>query len=235
VHCSAFHAFISIHLVNHLRNGLSMFLSPFPRDPLSVPGIGMATTTTRHPLTKRNLAILDRLLQSVSSYCSCIRVQRGPNCEFLQKHTSETITSWAEKVISEEQMHLLCTQPATSLDGMHPPAGDDATDLKVERDMAMFVQSARSLPTEDTKRTDVDSSKVIEVETSRPFMCLESPLERYLTPGSSEPSHFSRSALAHVGLQYGDMEGKKERAEMARGHVEVARDNALQAREQAGK
>ncbi|KAL3430488.1 hypothetical protein BDV09DRAFT_189246 [Aspergillus tetrazonus] len=175
----------------------------------------MATTTTRHPLTKRNLAILDRLLQN--------------------KHTSETITSWAEKVISEEQMHLLCIQPATSLDGMHPSAGDDATDLNAERDMAMFVQSARSLPTVDTTRTDVDSSKVIEVETSRPFMCLESPLERYLTPGSSEPSHFSRSALAHVGLQYGDMEGKKERAEIARGHVEVARDNALQAREQAGK
>ncbi|KAL4765544.1 uncharacterized protein BDW70DRAFT_65162 [Aspergillus foveolatus] len=215
VHCSAFHAFISIHLVNHLRNGLSMFLSHFPRDPLSVPGIGMATTTTRHPLTKRNLAILDRLLQN--------------------KHTSETITSWAEKVISEEQIHLLCTQPATSLDDMHPPAGDDATYLNVERDMDIFVQPARSLPPVDTTRTDVDSSKVIEVDVSRPFMCLESPLERYLTPGSSEPSHFSRSALAHVGLQFGDMEGKKERAEIARGHVEVARDNALQAREQAGK
>ncbi|KAL4988313.1 hypothetical protein BDW68DRAFT_177037 [Aspergillus falconensis] len=175
----------------------------------------MATTTTRHPLTKRNLAILDRLLQN--------------------KHTSETITSWAEKVISEEQMHLLCTQQATSLDGIHMPIGDKAINPNIECDVAIFAQPAGTLPTADTTRTDVDSPKVIKLQAPRPFMCLESPLERYLTPGSSEPSHFSRSALAHVGLQYGDMEGKRERAEIARGHVEVARDNALQAREQAGK
>ncbi|KAL6240173.1 hypothetical protein BDW75DRAFT_235994 [Aspergillus navahoensis] len=169
----------------------------------------MATTTTRHPLTKRNLTILDRLLQN--------------------KHTSETITSWAEKVISEEQMHLLCTQPAISLDGMHTPIGDN------ECDMSIFFPPARAIPTAETTRTDVDSSQVIKAQTPRLFMCLESPLERYLTPGSSEPSHFSRSALALMGLQYGDMEGKRERAEIARGHVEVARDNAHQAREQAGK
>ncbi|KAL4996396.1 hypothetical protein BDV10DRAFT_187189 [Aspergillus recurvatus] len=149
----------------------------------------MATTTTRHPLTKRNLAILDRLLQN--------------------KHTSETITSWAEKVISEEQMHLLCTQPATPLDGMHIPIVEKAINPNIECDMAIFAQPTPTLPTADKTRTDVDSSHVIKVQTPRPFMCLESPLERYLTPGSSEPSHFSRSALAHVGLQYGDMRGKK--------------------------
>ncbi|KAL4980582.1 hypothetical protein BDW66DRAFT_147016 [Aspergillus desertorum] len=175
----------------------------------------MATTTTQHPLTKRNLAILDRLLQN--------------------KHASEKVTSWAEKVISEEQMQLFCTKPPTTLDGMQLPTGDKVIDPNIECDMAIFAQPARSHRTADTTRTDVDSSQLIKVQTPRPFMCLESPLERYLTPGSSEPNHFSRLALAHVELRYGDMEGKRERAEIARGHVEVVRDNALQAREQAGK
>ncbi|RDW86715.1 uncharacterized protein DSM5745_03357 [Aspergillus mulundensis] len=172
----------------------------------------MSATTTRHPLTKRNLAILDRLLQS--------------------KHTTGPITSWAEKVISEEQLQLLCSQPRTALSGKSLLTGDSTTETTIERDMDLSTQGVRIPSIAAT--TTTDPFKIFE-DGQRPFMCLESPLERYLTPGSSEPSYFSRSALAQVGLQYGDMEGKRERADIARGHLETVRDNALQAREQAGK
>ncbi|KAL4901358.1 hypothetical protein BDW74DRAFT_181929 [Aspergillus multicolor] len=175
----------------------------------------MSATSTRHPLTKRNLAILDRLLQN--------------------KHTTGTITSWAEKVISEEQLQLLCSQPSTNVSGTSLLTGDSTNDTTVERDIGRPTQGVRLPSTDATTTTGTDPFKIFEGDGQRPFMCLESPLERYLTPGSSEPSYFSRSALAQVGLQYGDMEGKRERAHIARGHAETVRDNALQAREQAGK
>ncbi|KAL4921774.1 hypothetical protein BDW62DRAFT_96173 [Aspergillus aurantiobrunneus] len=169
----------------------------------------MATTSTatRKPLTKRNLAIHDQLLQT--------------------QPATEAITSWVENIILEEQTHLFCSQLSASLSDMHLGAGD--TDI--ERDMDRLDQRIRTTPTAAT--TNRDNLKILERQ--RPFMYLETPQERFLTPGSSDPSYFSRPAMAHMGIQYGSMEGRKQREDVARGHLEAIRDNALQARDTPGK
>ncbi|KAL4779387.1 hypothetical protein BJX76DRAFT_91072 [Aspergillus varians] len=167
----------------------------------------MATIATRKPLTKRNLEVHDQLLQS--------------------HKVTETITSWVEKVILEEQTHLLCSQLGIFLTDLHLHAGD--TDI--ERDMDRLDQRIRTSSTAAT--TDMEHLELFEQQ--RPFMYLESPLERFLTPGSSDPSYFSRPTLAYVGIQYGSMEGSKERADMVRDHVEATKDKAIQARNTSGR
>jgi hypothetical protein len=90
----------------------------------------------------------------------------------------------------------------------------------IERDMDRLGQRISST----AATTELDSLKIFEQH--RPFMYLETPLERFLTPGSSDPSYFSRPTLAHMGVQYGSMEGAKERSDIARGHVKAIRDKA---------
>lgn len=56
--------------------------------------------------------------------------------------------------------------------------------------------------------------------------CLESPLERFLTPdGCSDTPYFARWALAQIGLPFGGMEGMEERKKMAEVNVLVTRGN----------
>ncbi|KAL4879588.1 hypothetical protein BJY04DRAFT_219930 [Aspergillus karnatakaensis] len=155
----------------------------------------MASTVTRHPLTQRNLAIHTRLLQA-------------------QQIATEKITSWAEEVIMEEQTQLVYSQLGASISDAPP----NTKDKDIERQMDRLDQRISSA----AATTDLESLKVFEQQ--RPFMYLETPVERFLTPGSSDPSYFSRPTLAHIGLRFGNMEGAKERADMARAHVKAIRD-----------
>ncbi|KAL2835085.1 hypothetical protein BDW59DRAFT_3045 [Aspergillus cavernicola] len=159
----------------------------------------MAATVTRQPLTKDNLTLHDQLLQN--------------------HHATEEISSWVERVIIEEQTHLLYAHQRTSISNMHVHGGDNT----IERDTDPLDQRLQIPST--AAATDLDNTKLFKQQ--RPFMFLESPLERFLTPGSSDPTYFSRPALAHMGVQYGSMEGLKERSDITRGHVKKVRDRAL--------
>lgn len=53
-------------------------------------------------------------------------------------------------------------------------------------------------------------------------MCLEGPLERFLTPdGCSGPSYYTRPALEGMGLSFGSMDGKEERKQIAQQRADV--------------
>ncbi|KAL4926944.1 uncharacterized protein BDV17DRAFT_138918 [Aspergillus undulatus] len=165
----------------------------------------MATTYARHPLTKYNLAIHDRLLED--------------------QHATDAITAWVDKVILEEQNHLFCSQMGVALSDMRLSAGASNANSHIEQEMERIGEGVKL--SSSTGPTGGGPLKIFEQQ--RPLTYLESPLERYLTPGSSDPSYFSRPTMAHGGSQYGSMEGRKERRDMVRGHVEVVKENALKA------
>ncbi|KAL3482492.1 hypothetical protein BJX99DRAFT_252745 [Aspergillus californicus] len=165
----------------------------------------MASAAVRQPLTERNLAIHEQKIQS-------------------QIHATEPVSLWVEQVIAEEQTHLYCAQQNASTFGNPVPASK----ASIERGMNLLDQGKMVSSTAPT--TDVEGCK-----QQRPFMFLASPLDRFLTPGSSDPSYFSRPALAHMGIRYGGMEGAKERSDIARGHVEMIKERARCARDTSSK
>ncbi|KAI9376300.1 hypothetical protein BJX61DRAFT_538998 [Aspergillus egyptiacus] len=161
----------------------------------------MASAATRVPLTQRNLAIHEQLLKS-------------------EQHATEAVSAWVERVIQEERTHLFCAQKSTSMTEVHL----HVCDTNIERDMNLLDQGIQLSST--VASTDLESTKLFKQQ--RPFMFLHSPLDRFLTPGSSDPSYFSRPALAQMGIRYGSMEGSKERSEIALGHVRAVQDRAAQ-------
>lgn len=57
-------------------------------------------------------------------------------------------------------------------------------------------------------------------------MCLETPLERFLTPDAcSDTSYFARLALTQMGTSFSCMEGREQRSKKAKENVLAARRN----------
>lgn len=124
---------------------------------------------------------------------------------------------WLEKVIAEEQTHRSSSRMSKTLSGMQLRAGDADIDDYLD----CLEQGMRSSFTAAT--TDADHLKMFEQQ--RPFMYIETPLERFLTPGSSDPSYFSRPTLANMGFRY----EAKERTDLVCGHVKATDEKALHA------
>ncbi|KAL4949041.1 hypothetical protein BDW69DRAFT_175247 [Aspergillus filifer] len=171
----------------------------------------MASIASQQPLTKHNLAIHEQLLQA-------------------QHTNTDEIASWVDSVILEEQTHLFCSQMGATLAGMHPEA--EPTAENTEHKTGHLVEQDQIPST--TTSTDFKPLKIFEHQ-HRSLMYPESPLERFLTPGSSDPSYFSRTTLAHVGLQFGSMEARKKRSDSAKGHVEAVKENAFRAQSPEGR
>ncbi|KAL4960747.1 uncharacterized protein BDV14DRAFT_136919 [Aspergillus stella-maris] len=171
----------------------------------------MASIASQQPLTKHNLAIHEQLLQA-------------------QNTATDEIALWVDKVILEEQTHLFCSQMGTTLSAMHLEAEPTTKTTEYKTDQ---LSEQCQIPSTTTS-TDFKPLKIFE-QQQRFLMYPESPLERFFTPGSSDPSYFSRTTLAHVGLQFGSMESRKERVDMAKGHVEAAKENAFRAQSPEGR
>lgn len=54
---------------------------------------------------------------------------------------------------------------------------------------------------------------------------IDDPIQRFLTPGSSEPSLFARPALNALNMSIGSMEGIEERERVARANADDVRAN----------
>ncbi|EYE99274.1 uncharacterized protein EURHEDRAFT_374335 [Aspergillus ruber CBS 135680] len=139
--------------------------------------------------------------------------------EFLQRQESNTKTvPWAEKVIKDEQIHQFYSQShQRTLERRHP---QDAI-----RDIHLAATSI--------SRTDpsIGSLKLFEPQQG---MCLEEPLERFLTPdGCGGPD--ARAALREMGYSFGSMDGREERKQIAQQRAETvvkmkARERAVDSR-----
>lgn len=119
------------------------------------------------------------------------------------------------QVVAEEQIHPSSSRMNKSLSDMQLRAGD----ADIDDYLACLEQGMRSSFTAAT--TDADHLKMFEQQ--RPFMYIETPLERFLTPGSSDPSYFSRPTLANMGFRY----EAKERTDLVPGHVKATNEKAL--------
>ena len=119
--------------------------------------------------------------------------------------------SWAEKVIKQEQIHLFFRH--YQVDGFDPLARIGGSPKHPDEASPMeFIQGH-----------PVTSLKLFE---EREGMCLESPLERFLTPdGCSDTWYFAQLALARQEIPFGSMEGMRKRMEMARTNVLAAENN----------
>lgn len=90
-------------------------------------------------------------------------------------------------------------------------------------DIALDIER---LTTDTTLMPDA-SLKVFEPAQG---MSLESPLERFLTPGGcSAPSYFVGSAMQQIGFRLGNMNEKYERKRIARENVALVVRNGVQA------
>lgn len=102
-----------------------------------------------------------------------------------------------------------------------------AGDVDIDDYLDCLEQGMRSSSTAAT--TEADHLKMFEHQ--RPFMYIETPLERYLTPGSSDPSYISRPTLANMGFRY----GAKKSTDMTRDHVKATKEEVLHAPETSSR
>lgn len=102
-----------------------------------------------------------------------------------------------------------------------------AGDVDIDDYLDCLEQGMRSSFTAAT--ADADYLKMFEQQ--RPFMYIETPLERYLTPGSSDPCYFSRPTLANMGFRY----GAKRSTDMTRDHVKATKEEVLHAPETSSR
>ncbi|PKY08042.1 hypothetical protein P168DRAFT_323231 [Aspergillus campestris IBT 28561] len=158
----------------------------------------MAPNLTSYPLTETNLAWHDQLLQ----------------CE----HPTDSIVPWVEKVIKEEQIHQFYTSLNTATLATHQ--ANDITDPGLDIVSDLHLHPAQGSPTGETHPERLMGD--LKLFDQRPGICIESPLERFLTPdGCSAPSYFVRPALENVSERtgFGCLEGMEERRDMARGYA----------------
>ncbi|RAL02906.1 uncharacterized protein BO80DRAFT_423357 [Aspergillus ibericus CBS 121593] len=113
--------------------------------------------------------------------------------------------TWIDSLIASERTHLFTTQLALSLSNLPP----------INIDIDADLQHITDLP-------HSPSLKLFE-HTHHQTMHQETPLERFLTPGYSDPCYVVKSALAGMGVQFGSLEGGEARRKMARENVEVVR------------
>lgn len=123
----------------------------------------------------------------------------------------EAPVPWVEKVIKDEQVHLFYSSSQSRI--LEPRSPEDIL-LDIER-----------LTTDTTLMPDA-SLRIFEPPQG---MCLESPLERFLTPGEcSTPSYFAGPALEQMGFRMGNMNGKYARKQRARENVRLVIENSHQ-------
>ncbi|OJJ33952.1 hypothetical protein ASPWEDRAFT_173387 [Aspergillus wentii DTO 134E9] len=132
--------------------------------------------------------------------------------EALQKDSRMATVAWVEKVIMEEQIHQFHSQ-------LKMNDTEQLSGMDIEGDIERINQSMSAMEYDSTQAQTIASLKLFEQTLG---LCLESPLERFLTPdGCSDPSYFARLALTQMDTPLGSMDKRDERREMAKKNVEL--------------
>ncbi|RAH83778.1 hypothetical protein BO86DRAFT_34517 [Aspergillus japonicus CBS 114.51] len=168
---------------------------------------GLGLTSLPAPLIERNLAIHEELSE-------------------MHAQSESTVPSWIDSLIAEERIHAYYAQLGVSL--CEPPAvahHDIESDLEQLRqvDYASTTKQQPNVRFAASSKNQVSASlKLFEskVALDQTNIRHETPLERFLTPGYSDPCFYAQPALAQAGIQLGSLEGKEKRKRMARENVE---------------
>ncbi|OOG00193.1 hypothetical protein ASPCADRAFT_127062 [Aspergillus carbonarius ITEM 5010] len=130
--------------------------------------------------------------------------------QHIDPKTPVPTRTWIDSLIASERIHLFTTQLTHSLS--HP--------LPTNLDIDIDLQPISNLP----HASALPPFKLFEhTYTHHQTMHQETPLERFLTPGYSDPCYVIKPALADMGVQFGSLEGGEKRRRMARANVEVVR------------
>ncbi|KAA8645963.1 hypothetical protein EYZ11_010081 [Aspergillus tanneri] len=134
-------------------------------------------------------------------------------------HPNITIISWIDKVIREERIHWFYSHLCTAL--------SESQNEDLDADMMQLDQRLTAL----TSNADMEEMMMsLNLFEQPEGLCLESPLERYLTPGGCEnPSVFVRPALVEMGVQFGGTHGLDERLIKAKENVDFTKEKRRQA------
>ena len=143
-----------------------------------------------------------------------LQINRKGHCLIFLSHQIlvEPPAPWVEKVIKDEQVHLFYSSGQARI--LEPRRPEDIA-LDIER-----------LNVDTTLMPDT-GLRIFEPPQG---MCLESPLERFLTPGGcSAPSYFVGPAMKQMGFRLGNMDEKYGRKAMAQQDVALVIRNSRQA------
>ncbi|PYI02069.1 hypothetical protein BO78DRAFT_287188, partial [Aspergillus sclerotiicarbonarius CBS 121057] len=158
-----------------------------------------------HPLTEHNLSLHNQHQHQHQDPVSLPKSLPLHNPSNKTQSPPVPTRTWIDSLIASERIHLFTTQLALPLSNPQPTTIDIDADL----------QHITNLP-------HISSLKLFE-HTHHQTMHQETPLERFLTPGYSDPCYVVKPALAGMGVQFGSLEGGEERRKMARDNVEVVR------------
>ncbi|XRM37593.1 hypothetical protein ABZX51_001058 [Aspergillus tubingensis] len=175
-------------------------------------------------LTEHNLFIHDQTIINHDSKQTLNQTQDN-----TQKQNQ--IPSWLTTLISSERMHKLNAQLALSISSSNTANPTKDTDIDIDADIQHITNVLSSLPPhdpifsrfkllEDILSTQTHNRQ--ENDDSNPI-----PLERFLTPGHSDPYYIVERALEELGVPFGSLESGEVRRNVARENVEAAREAAM--------
>lgn len=155
-----------------------------------------------------------------------------------QNQNQKQIPSWLITLISSEHMHKLNSQLALNLSKLPSTTTSNNTsnttkdtDIDIDADIQHITNVLSSLPPhdpifsrfkllEDILSTQAHSRQ--ENLSSNPI-----PLERFLTPGYSDPYYIVERALEELGIPFGNLESGEMRRNMARENVDAVREATM--------
>ncbi|PYH47909.1 uncharacterized protein BP01DRAFT_421593 [Aspergillus saccharolyticus JOP 1030-1] len=182
-----------------------------------------ASTAFSASLTESNLSIHEEQSERVSPL----------TCSFQQALSEPTVPSWIDTLIAEERIHAYHSQLGSSLCEL-PLLANHETKLDTEQQLAQaqgpYASSAKQPSTAQPAAGPDNHDQVpISLKLFENMGSLgqgsirhERPLERFLTPGYSDPCFYTKPALAQIGVKLGSMEDKEKRKQLARENVELA-------------
>ncbi|PWY68272.1 hypothetical protein BO83DRAFT_439167 [Aspergillus eucalypticola CBS 122712] len=175
-------------------------------------------------LTEHNLFIHDQTIINHDSKHTLNQTQDN-----TQKQNQ--IPSWLTTLISSERMHKLNIQLALNISSNNTANSTKNTDIDIDADIQHITNVLSSLPPHDPLFSrfklleDILSTQAHnrqENDDSNPI-----PLERFLTPGYSDPYYIVERALEELGIPFGSLESGDVRRNMARDNVDAARETAM--------
>lgn len=128
-------------------------------------------------------------------------------------------------------MHKLNAQLALNISNSNTTNPTKNTDIDIDADIQRITNVLSSLPPNDPLFSrfklleDILSTQTHnrqENDDSNPI-----PLERFLTPGHSDPYYIVERALEELGVPFGSLESGEVRRNVARENVDAAREAAM--------
>lgn len=96
---------------------------------------------------------------------------------------------------------------------------DKSTSLQLSAEY-LNQQTTTNLAVESSDPNQLDSSLKLFMPTCKGQL-EETPAERFLTPGFSDPPCFAKLTLASINTPFGDAEAMREREQMAKQNVKL--------------